>query len=30
MNFSLKVDRPGNVGEELVKDHVLELRGLRF
>lgn len=30
MNFSLKVDRPGNVGEELVKDHVLELRGIRF
>ena len=28
--FSLKLDRPGNVSEDLVKDHSLELRGLRF
>jgi len=28
--FSLKLDRPGNVSEDLVKDHSLELRGVRF
>ena len=30
LDFSIKIDRPGNVGEELVKDHALELNGLRF
>ena len=30
MDFSIKIDRPGSVGEELVKDHALELTGLRF
>jgi len=29
-SFSLKLDRPGNVSEDLVKDHSLELRGVRF
>lgn len=29
-SFSIKIDRPGNVKEESVKDHSLELRGLRF
>lgn len=28
--FSLKLDRPGNVSEDLVKDHSLEIRGVRF
>jgi hypothetical protein len=28
--FRLKLDRPGNISEDLVKDHALELRGLRF
>jgi hypothetical protein len=30
LDFSIKIDRPGNVGEELVKDHALELRGVRW
>lgn len=30
VGFSIKVDRPGNVGEELVKDHKLQLTGIRF
>lgn len=30
LDFSIKIDRPGNVGEELVKDHALELNGIRF
>lgn len=30
LNFSIKIDRPGSIGEELVKDHALELTGLRF
>ncbi len=29
-SFSLKIDRPGNVKEESVKDHSLELRGLKW
>jgi hypothetical protein len=30
LSFSIKIDRPGSIGEELVKDHSLELTGLRF
>lgn len=30
MNFNLKLDRPAKVSEDVVKDHALELRGLRF
>lgn len=30
MNFTLKIDRPGKITEDMVKDHALELRGLRF
>lgn len=30
MNFNLKLDRPGKFTEEMVKDHAIELRGLRF
>ena len=30
MNFNLKVDRPGKITEDMVKDHAIELRGLRF
>ena len=30
VGFSIKVDRPGNLGEELVKDHKLQLTGIRF
>jgi len=30
IGFSIKIDRPGNIGEELVKDHALEVTGIRF
>ena len=30
VGISIKIDRPGNVGEERVKDHSLDLTGLRF
>ncbi|MEY4166476.1 MAG: hypothetical protein ACOYLF_06290 [Blastocatellia bacterium] len=30
VSFSIKIDRPGNVSEDLVKDHLIELTGLRF
>lgn len=30
LSFSIKIDRPGSVGEERVKDHSIQLTGLRF
>jgi hypothetical protein len=30
MNFNVKIDRPGKVTEDMVKDHAIEVRGLRF
>ncbi len=30
LKFSVKIDRPSNVTEEAVKDHAIELRGIRF
>lgn len=30
LSFSIKIDRPGNIKEEQIKDHALELRGIRF